>query len=78
MYVPLNPELTYFNFIQQIACSNELKQCVKESQGYVNKSKCLGSYYKCLKNKGPAAVALDMMEDMGQVEDMNGFAVSFT
>lgn len=65
-------------FFEKVACSNDLKQCVKDSSGLANKAKCLSAYYKCLKNKGPAEVALDAMEDMGQVEDVNGFAVSFS
>ena len=44
----------------------------------MEKGKCFKDFGICLSNKGPAEVALDTIEDMGQVEDVNGYKVSFT
>lgn len=63
-------------FCYQNTCSDNLMQCVKDNPTVTTKAKCLSAYAKCLKNKGPAKVALDPIEDMGQLEDFNGFVVS--
>ena len=42
------------------------------------KAKCFKDFGKCLINKGPAEIALDAIQDVGQAEDVNGLKVSLT
>lgn len=56
-----------------ITCKNNLRQCLNDSKGWKEKAQCFLDFGKCLKNKGPAEVALDAIEDMGQVQDESGY-----
>jgi len=54
-----------------IACKNDLKQCLSATSfwDFKGKGKCYLAFAKCLKNKGPSEVLLDVSEDAGQMED---------
>jgi len=55
-----------------ITCKNNFKQCLNAAAELAEKAKCFKDFGKCLINKGPAEIALDAIQDVGQAEDVNG------
>lgn len=51
---------------------------MKDKNTLAMKLRCLKDLLVCIKNGKPEKVAFDVIEDMGQTEDSNGFAVSFS
>ncbi|XP_058967177.2 uncharacterized protein [Pocillopora verrucosa] len=54
-------------------CFNNAIQCVKDKKNLAMKAGCLKELFVCIKDKGPEEVVFDAIEDMGQMENSNGF-----
>lgn len=63
-------------FFCQETCFNNAIQCVKDKKNLAMKAGCLKELFVCIKDKGPEEVVFDAIEDMGQMENSNGFRVS--